>query len=285
MVQFRNSNSQMETETIQKNVASPKSQTSRRNFLRVTLTIVATLFVFNLFAQDFLLDPKKNERVIGTVTTTIIRKLPPNVSPNGTLSNNEVYSILLEKAQRMYPNKAIDLRNVSSTFGSSSTQGSDGLYPWEYYCSAKVIEFVPLEINTPEEPKIKKYEKPESLEAAIEKTLNKAMDNVHSGSRLAIDQISVTGGLDLDKKSINDHLIDILLDNGYKVVAKEYLEKLKDEQEEQASSKYNEKTKAKTDNLSGVGYFLNVRVTDKSVRIQVINVSTGEYEANATIEY
>ena len=53
----------------------------------------------------------------------------------------------------------------------------------------------------------------------------------------------------------------------------------------QGGGGYNERTTAKTDNLSGVGCFLNVRVTEKSIRVQVVNVSTGEYEGNATIDF
>jgi len=72
--------------------------------------------------------------------------------------------------------------------------------------------------------------------------------------------------------------------NKYKVVAKEYLERLKEEQEQQVKG-HNERTTAQTENFSGVGYFLNVRVNEKSIRVQVINVSTGEYEGNATVEF
>ena len=101
--------------------------------------------------------------------------------------------------------------------------------------------------------------------------------------RVAIDQLSVSGSL--EKETINDQLIDVLLSENYRVVAKEYLEKLKEEQEQQQGDGFNEKTTAKIDNFSGVGYFLNVRVNDKSIRVQVVNVSTGEYEGNSTIDF
>jgi hypothetical protein len=71
----------------------------------------------------------------------------------------------------------------------------------------------------------------------------------------------------------------------YRVVAKQFLERLRDEQREQQSGGFNERTTVRTDNFTAVGYFLNVRVTDQSIRIQVINVSTGEYEGNATVDF
>ena len=167
------------------------------------------------------------------------------------------YTFLLEKAKKEYPNKVIDLRTVSGTVDNMP-------------CTAVVVE---LNSSSPET----------KLNVTLEKAVDKSMGNVRGGSRLAIDQISVSGGL--DRTTVNDLLIDVLLDKGYKVVAKEYLEKLKKEQEQQKMGGYKEGTTAKTDNFSGVGYFLNIRVNEKSIRVQVVNVSTGEYEGNATIDF
>ena len=141
-------------------------------------------------------------------------------------------------------------------------------YSYHTTSNAKVVEFISPETKMNE-----------TLVRAVDRGLSK----VSSGSRLAIDQIAVSGGL--DRETVNDQLIDILLDKNYRVVAKEYLEKLREEQEQQQSGDFNERTTAKTDNFSGVGYFLNVKVNEKSIRIQVINVSTGEYEGNATVEF
>ena len=89
----------------------------------------------------------------------------------------------------------------------------------------------------------------------------------------------------VDKEIVTDNTIDILLDKGYKVVAKEYFERLYQEQQTQQSGIYNENTVVQENNLSAVGYFLNIKITDESLRVQVINVSTGEYEGNATITF
>ena len=52
MLQFRNFDRVMEAETISKNVASSKSQTSRGNFLtKNAIIIIMTICVFPAFAQ------------------------------------------------------------------------------------------------------------------------------------------------------------------------------------------------------------------------------------------
>ena len=89
----------------------------------------------------------------------------------------------------------------------------------------------------------------------------------------------------MDKEALKDQLLDVLLDKGYKVIAKEYLEKLYEEQEAQQSGIYNENTTVKDNNFSAVGYYVNVKVTETSLRVQVVNVSTGEYEGNATVNF
>ena len=176
----------------------------------------------------------------------------------------------MEKAKREFPNKVIDIRNVNYT--SRTVTGTErwgtSFSQTLYDCSAKVVEIISYEAK---------------LNETLVKAIDKAMSKVRTGARLAIDQISASGGL--SRETVKDQLIDILLDAGYKIVAKEYLEKLQEEQEQQQSGGYNERTTAKTDNFSGVGYFLNVRVNEKSVRVQVVNVSTGEYEGNATVDF
>lgn len=113
----------------------------------------------------------------------------------------------------------------------------------------------------------------------LSKAINKALENIREGSRLALDQIKIANG---DKDDYKDQIVSILLDEGYKVVAKDYLEKLLEEQEQQQSGVYNSKTTVKENNLSAIGYYINVKQTETAIKVQVINVSTGEYEANVT---
>ena len=118
----------------------------------------------------------------------------------------------------------------------------------------------------------------------MSQAINKALRDVPDGSRLAIDRISSTNE-EIDREVLKDQLIDMLLDKGYKVVAKEYLAKLYEEIKDQESGIYNDGTTVKPDNFSAVGYYINVKVTETSLRVQVVNVSTGEYEGNATVNF
>lgn len=121
----------------------------------------------------------------------------------------------------------------------------------------------------------------------LNKAFDKALMNIREGSRFSIDNVTISGNLtnDIDKESVKDNVIDVLLDKGYKVVAKEYLERLYQEHQVQQSGIYNENTVVQENNLSAVGYFLNIKITDESLRVQIVNVSTGEYEGNVTITF
>ena len=119
----------------------------------------------------------------------------------------------------------------------------------------------------------------------LSKAMDKALRNVREGSRIAIDMVTVSGGVSINREDLKDQIIDALLDKGYKVVAKDYLEKLFEEQKGWESGIYNESTTGKDNNFSAVGYYINVKVTETSLRVQVVNVSTGEYEGNATVNF
>lgn len=125
------------------------------------------------------------------------------------------------------------------------------------------------------------------IKTHLNKAFDKALMNIREGSRFSIDNVTVSGDItsEINKESVKDNVIDVLLDKGYKVVAKEYLERLYQEQQVQQSGIYNENTVVQENNLSAVGYFLNIKITDESLRVQVVNVSTGEYEGNATITF
>lgn len=114
----------------------------------------------------------------------------------------------------------------------------------------------------------------------LNQAITKALQNIREGSRLALDQIRIVNG---NKEDFKDQIVEILLDEGYKVVAKDYLEKLYEEQKAQQSGIYNERTTVQENNFSAVGYYINVKQTETAIKVQVINVSTGEYEANVTV--
>ena len=185
---------------------------------------------------------------------------------NGYATKLRWYETLLEQAKQEYPGKDVDIRNmeVGSFYKNNTTYGD--LYNGTV--TGKVVDLHDMETL---------------LNAGLSQAINKALRNVREGSRMAIDQVSVTYGM--DKEALKDQLLDVLLDKGYKVIAKEYLEKLYEEQEAQQSGIYNENTTVKDNNFSAVGYYINVKVTETSLRVQVVNVSTGEYEGNATVNF
>lgn len=191
-----------------------------------------------------------------------------------TLSETEMYESLLNKAKNEYSKTypRFELRSFSSSYkdrrGSSSTSGRLVHTNRTYYSSATVV--IPdAQIETNDN---------------LPKAVTKALRNVPEGSKLAIDQIIVT--IDMDSEMLKDNLVDLLLDKGYSVVAKEYLNRLYKEQQDQLGSGfYNPDTTVEGNNFSAVGYFINVKVTEISLRVQVVNVSTGEYEGNATVNF
>ena len=130
---------------------------------------------------------------------------------------------------------------------------------------------------------LKSERKKTDANSSLSKALDRGLNNVRMGSKVAIDGISVTS--ETNKEYYKDQVINLLLNKGYKVVAKEYLQKLYNEQQDQLSGIYNENTTVQENNFSAVGYYINVKATDSSVRVQVVNVSTGEYEGNATVNF
>ena len=208
------------------------------------------------YGQDYLGNPKSGEKVLGSVgmTETTCRY------------DTDWYIRLLDKAKQEYPNKVIDIRNLIGT-----RRGSCGSPCYYGPVTAKVVDLG----GSPES---------QSLEN-LSKAMDKALRNVREGSRVAIDMVTVSGGVSINREDLKDQIVDALLDKGYKVVAKDYLEKMYEEQEAQQSGIYNESTTVKENNFSAVGYYVNVKATETSLRVQVVNVSTGEYEGNATVNF
>lgn len=101
--------------------------------------------------------------------------------------------------------------------------------------------------------------------------VNKALKNAQEGSVIAVDKIEINltdgwcGSCKWSREDCEDHVIEILLDKGYKVVSKENIEKLRE------------------DNPTFVGYYLNVKVTDEKMRVQLIDAVTGDYIGNAIV--
>lgn len=239
---------------------------------KVLLTAVMSLMMcMRVFAQDYMSAPRSNEKVLEVITLDhpLFRdgkKLTPdNYESWSGCSILDWYNGLLEEAKRKYPNKTIDIRQMS--YGEAYDQ-SKGTTVYRRPATGKVVWVRTIE---------------EIVQESLSQALNKALRNVREGSRLAIDQVSVP--YTMEKENLKDQLLDLLLDKGYKVIAKDYLDKLYEEQQAQQSGIYNDNTTVQDNNFSAVGYYINVKVTETSLRVQVVNVSTGEYEGNATVNF
>lgn len=255
-------------------------------------TAMIMMMCASVFAQyEWKNPPKPSEIIIGTVKKTIYGGKATNYNyknnhyklekygndrddrkERSSISDELAYSMLLEEAKKnygeTYPKFVLrGFKYEGQTERNTYSDSKKDVYERYFEFSAIVV------ITTPE------AEANENLSQAI----TKAFRNVRQGSRIAIDQVSVWSGI--DREDYKDKLIDVLLDKGYKVVAKEYLDKLYEEQQAQQSGIYNDRTTVQENNFSAVGYYINVKVTETSLRVQVVNVSTGEYEGNATVNF
>lgn len=222
------------------------------------------------YAQDYLDLPKRNEKVLGTISIQqTIQKGFEEYGYKSTGSKDDWYNELLKQAKQKYAGKNVRIRELK--VGTYSGSGFNG-YEYEDCYYGPAVGTVVYIIDPEKESRNK-----------LLPAINKAMLNVPEGSRTAIDQVTVTSRM--NSEELKDQLIDVLLDKGYRVVAKEHLEKLYREQQDQQSGIYNESTTVQESNFSAVGYFINVKVTETSIRVQVVNVSTGEYEGNATVNF
>ena len=166
------------------------------------------------------------------------------------------YKAALREAKQANPKKEVGIRNL--TKGNVKVNGDGSV---SYYYTYTVVEL------------------PDAVTRKMYEAIGKATREIDEGNRFAIDQFSVTDGK-TDKERAKGQTVDYLIGKGYKVVAKEYLQKLYKEQQGQQSGIYNEETTVKGNNFSAVGYYLTVRITEEYVQVQVVNVSTGEYVGN-----
>lgn len=233
-----------------------------KKIIKLVLTVLFTGICSYGYSQndkpDYMKAPKPNEKVIGTVNKSDWK--------SNSYSDLEVYQLLLNKAKQEFPNIVIDIRDIQFEEHYLIKPGEYSRY--DVNATGKVVDL--------HDPETQSY-------GNLSKVLDKALRNVRQGSRLAIDQVSVWSGI--NREDYKDQIIDILLDKGYKVVAKEYIERLYEEQQNQQSGIYNERTTVQENNFSAVGYYINVKGTETSLRVQVVNVSTGEYEGNATVYF
>ena len=219
----------------------------------IALAFVIVLGIGSVTAQE---DFNKAQKAPQTKEIVLVKETRPR-SGHGNVQS--AYKAALREAQRANPKKEIGIRNLAK--GDVKVNGDGSV---SYYYTYTVVELPGIVAQ-------KMYE-----------ALGKATRTIDEGNRFAIDNISVTDGKS-DKEKVKGQVVDYLIGKNYKVVAKDYLEKLYKEQQGQQSGIYNEETTAEMGNFSAVGYYLTVRITEEYVQVQIVNVSTGEYVGN-TIE-
>ena len=127
-------------------------------------------------------------------------------------------------------------------------------------------------------------ELPDAVTLALSSALTKALAEVDEEGKFAINKVVITSE-EVDKAKIKGEVINLLNKKGHKVVAKEYLERLYAEQQTSKSVAFNQKTAVKGNNFSATSYYINVSITDDYLQVQIINVSTGEYDGNAIVNF
>jgi hypothetical protein len=169
------------------------------------------------------------------------------------------YKAALREAAQAYPNKEVGIRNLKK--GDVKVNGDGSV---SNYYNYTIVEL------------------PGVVAQNLFNAISQATREIDEGNRFALDKLTITDG-QTDKEKAKGQIVDYLLGKGYKVVAKENLEKLYKEQQGQQSGIYNEETTVEGNNFSAVGYFISARITEEYVQVQVVNVSTGEFEGNVIV--
>ena len=178
---------------------------------------------------------------------------------NGYDNYQAAYKAALREATQAYPNKEVGIRNLKK--GDVKVNGDGSISNFYTYT---VVEL------------------PGVVAQNLFNAISQATREIDEGNRFALEKLTITDG-QTDKEKTKGQIVDYLLGKGYKVVAKEHLEKLYKEQQGQQSGIYNEGTTVEGNNFTAVGYFISARITEEYVQVQVVNVSTGEYEGNVTV--
>ena len=192
---------------------------------------------------------QKNEVVLTKSTRT----------RSGYNNYQAAYKAALREAKQANPNKEVGIRNLKE--GEVKVNGDGSM---SHYYTYTVVEL------------------PGVVAQNLFEAINQATREIDEGNRFALDKLTITDG-QTDKEKTKGQIVDYLLGKGYKVVAKEHLEKLYKEQQGQQSGIYNPDTTVEGNNFTAVGYFISARITEEYIQVQVVNVSTGEFEGNVTV--
>ncbi len=243
--------------------------------LLAAMIMVLSMPTMNAQTYEWQKPPKEGEKEVEMIIDTIVAGYIIIYSDGQTTDERITYSVE-QQYKHMYDKVKRRLGDTYPQFSlrqfkSRTEEKLDWCYSivsYDKYYFTSAILVVP--------------DTPKPTEQPLSKAIDKALMEVREGSRIAIDQIRVPTGT--DRAEYEDEVVELLIDKGFKVVAKGYMEKLYEEQQSQQSGIYNERTTVQENNFSAVGYYMNVKLTETTLRVQVINVSTGEYDGNVTIQ-
>lgn len=219
----------------------------------IILALVLLVGLGKAVAQEDCNRAQKAPQAKETVLTKSTR------TKKGYDSYQAAYKAALREAKQVHPNKEVGIRNLKE--GDVKVNGDGSV---SHYYTYTVVEL------------------PGVVAQHLFEAINQATREIDEGNRFALDKLTITDG-QTDKEKTRGQIVDYLLGKGYKVVAKENLQKLYKEQQGQQSGIYNEETTVEGNNFTAVGYYISARITEEYVQVQVVNVSTGEYEGNVTV--
>lgn len=212
---------------------------------------------------------KHGEKVLMTITDTIdagqlmTRTNGSDRDSRKNYSVEELYNHMLEKMEIElgkinYILRQFEWKSDEKMTHSYETSAYMYVYYRKYYYTSAIVVI-------PENP--------------VSNAIDKALIGIEKGTRIAINRVSVPNGFSMEE--IKDQMIEVLLDKGIKVVDKEYLDKLYEEIQSQHRDFYNDSIE---NSSSTVGYYLNINLTETTLRVQIINISNGEYVGNASVK-
>lgn len=219
----------------------------------IILALALLLGMGNAIAQEDCSKAQKAPQAKEMVLTKSTR------TKKGYDTYQAAYKAALREASQAHPNKEVGIRNLKE--GDVKVNGDGSV---SHYYTYTVVEL------------------PGVVAQHLFEAISQATREIDEGNRFALDKLTITDG-QTDKEKTKGQIVDLLLGKGYKVVAKEHLEKLYREQQGQQSGIYNAETTVEGNNFTAVGYYISVRITEEYVQVQVVNVSTGEYEGNVTV--
>ena len=219
----------------------------------IILALALLVGLGNVIAQEDYNRAQKAPQAKETVLTKSTR------TKKGYDTYQAAYKAALREASQAYPNKEVGIRNLKQ--GDVKVNGDGSV---SHYYNYTMVEL------------------PGIVAQNLFNAISQATREIDEGNRFALDKLTITDG-QTDKEKTKGQIVDYLLGKGYKVVAKEHLEKLYREQQGQQSGIYNPDTTVEGNNFTAVGYFISARITEEYIQVQVVNVSTGEYEGNVTV--